>query len=417
MDYKEWTENELNLIQSLNNKCNSIEELNSYFPYRGLGSITGKKEELHIHLKKHKNIKRKYDQRFKFFKDNFGIILDYDLCFAKYDIVQWWKWNYFGINNKCICCIPQEMLSQSNINKLFVFILSNYENINIYDKSDICNHVTFHMLEKYKIFFKLFNHMSLLEILRFVFPKYNISEFDLKSLPKNFWKDKNNFNKYVEYVLFNVANISNIKNIKQNLYSILKSPEVYSHTYLINKNINKYHHYLDLYDCLNSLHPEFNLQSKDFLSFIGIDDKTVLSSYEEKSVFDYIYAKLNLKYIKASGNTMNKQLKFKANNGVDNFYYADFIIEKLKINHKINILNKPIVIEYFGLLKEQGNKNGMFESYENKMNRKKVFFKNNSNINFIDLYPKDIKFNFEGVKNKIMLCLLQKCDICYNIQS
>ena len=41
------------------------------------------------------------------------------------------------------------------------------------------------------------------------------------------------------------------------------------------------------------------------------------------------------------------------------------------------------------------------KEYNDKIIRKNNFYKNNKEIYFIDLYPYDIKNNFEGVKNKI----------------
>ena len=71
--------------------------------------------------------------------------------------------------------------------------------------------------------------------------------------------------------------------------------------------------------------------------------------------------------------------------------FPDFIIHN----------NKNIIVEYFGLYVEDFKNSKILKSYHDKTKRKINFFNNLQVYNFIDLYPEDLKNDFEGVRNKL----------------
>lgn len=130
------------------------------------------------------------------------------------------------------------------------------------------------------------------------------------------------------------------------------------------------------------------VEAKDFKNIIlSSDGITKLHSMEEKIVFDYVKYELNLE-IEAIG--LNRGLRF-YNEELNENYYPDFIIE--------NLLDKPIVIEYFGWF-IPGNKNNLIKSYVDKTHRKNNYFRNLEDIYYIDLYPKDLKDKCQSIKDK-----------------
>jgi len=127
------------------------------------------------------------------------------------------------------------------------------------------------------------------------------------------------------------------------------------------------------------------------------DGKTVLNSGEEKRVFDFIYYsfKLNLKKYKRSLSS----IKFNIDD--THFYVPDFIIEDF---------GKPIIIEYYGMMNNKSH-NIIYKNYCQKTKDKNIYYWSNSDIYFIDLYPDDLKNNFEGVRNKLISFFMSNFNI------
>ena len=130
-------------------------------------------------------------------------------------------------------------------------------------------------------------------------------------------------------------------------------------------------------------------------------DGAILNSLTEKTVYEYIKYDINLEYLKAIGNIRSGEHIFiLPEEHEDNKYCPDFVIEYLNINNiKVNI-NKNIYIEYYGMYTEY-HTNKIFINYKYKTLRKNEYYKNNSDIYFIDLYPEDLKNQCEGIRNKL----------------
>lgn len=218
---------------------------------------------------------------------------------------------------------------------------------------------------------------------------------DFAKKTNGYWKIKSNADYQMELYLKYLFENNLIINIKLDL------PRYFSYGYLYQSDfkmlcvcIKKHKHYNNFYEWLNTLHPEYQIQESDFNVFIGCDGVTKCLSFEEKGVFDYIYRYLNIKTIKSFGLKRDKMF---FNYDYNEQYVPDFKIEN--INNDL-LLDKPLVIEYYGLYSPK-NKSKKIQIYVNKTNRKNNFYKNNNLFYFIDLYPEDLKNNYEGVRNKI----------------
>ena len=75
-------------------------------------------------------------------------------------------------------------------------------------------------------------------------------------------------------------------------------------------------------------------------------------------------------------------------------YIPDFIIK-----------DKNIIIEYFGLYVDKNHE--FIENYKRKTHRKIKYFINIEGYEFIDLYPDDLKNDFEGVRKKLTPFIMQ----------
>ena len=159
----------------------------------------------------------------------------------------------------------------------------------------------------------------------------------------------------------------------------------------LNACIQLYHHYSSYYEWLSILYPEWGLTERDFKLKIA-KDGVKLNSMEELYIYEFIKYCLNID-IKAIG--LSKQDKF-YNEKYNENYLPDFKISKYK-NIK---LNKTIIIEYYGYYILWDNCN-MIKEYKERTHRKNEYYKSNPDIHFIDLYPTDLKNNFEGVRNKL----------------
>ena len=218
-----------------------------------------------------------------------------------------------------------------------------------------------------------------------------IFEWEIQSTNK--WKiDDFRINALKELVFYRLQ-CNNILNIPQYLNSSLLKDN-YS-GFLANSL--KYYKSYHLYKWACEAFPECKdyWKESDFGNiYIGCDGIQRLNSIKEKYVFDFIYDNLNIKSIKAVG-LRTKKYKFSVgnSNNIDKFYYPDFIIDEIKFN-------KLIVLEYYGLY-NTNKPSGFIQAYIDKTHRKNEYYKSRDDIYFIDLYPDDLKNNFEGVRNKL----------------
>lgn len=138
---------------------------------------------------------------------------------------------------------------------------------------------------------------------------------------------------------------------------------------------------------------------KDF-GMIVAKDNTVLSSFQEKEVYEFIKYNLNFKYIKFIGNKRNDKYTYSLKD-ISDYKSAcpDFVVEYIQYENKKIKLEKPIIIEYYGYY-QPNNSYTIFVEYIKKMKIKNKLYKSLNDILFIDLYPEDLKNNFEGIRNK-----------------
>jgi hypothetical protein len=211
-----------------------------------------------------------------------------------------------------------------------------------------------------------------------------------KYKPNGYWNSKENFEIQFKMYIESLLENNLIDNYQVDLPAYLKKSFIDTTEFkmLVVAN-NKQNYYKSLIDCANTLYPHFNLDIENIIP-IGCDGVTILNSYQEKKVFDYIYDKMKIRNIKAIGiskgnNFYNDEFKEK--------YYPDFEI--------LSLLDKPIIIEYYGLYDLRKSPNEMVYKYMKKTDRKNDFYRQNNNIYFVDLYPSDLANNCEGIKNKI----------------
>ena len=135
-------------------------------------------------------------------------------------------------------------------------------------------------------------------------------------------------------------------------------------------------------------------------------DGTICDSKEEMMVYEFIKKEMNYNYFKHIGRKKSGEYTFKLKNNDYNYktFCPDFVLEYIDFENIKFKLEKPLYIEYYGLY-HPNNTDPIYVNYCNKTNVKNVFYKSNQNINFIDLYPNDLKNNFQKVKDKLNFVL------------
>lgn len=215
------------------------------------------------------------------------------------------------------------------------------------------------------------------EFISACFPRYNLKEYDFKILQvrEGFWdKDYNCFDNIREGIkrLYRdgiIQHDSQILNLDFNTIY-----QYFSRTMIYYKGIGILYAYLDF----------FNIKYNKRL----IHDEIKFDSMEELSVYKYIKHNFFQNIEKYKGTMFYN----KKNN---ESYIPDFIIK-----------DKNIIIEYFGLYVNREHE--FIKDYRNKTHRKIKYFNNIEGYEFIDLYPDDLKNDFEGVRNKLTPFIMQK---------
>ena len=215
------------------------------------------------------------------------------------------------------------------------------------------------------------------------FPKYKLKEYNFTTLQvrEGFWlKDYNCFD-----------NIKNgIINAKKD--GVIKKDEeiMLLPINVLYKYIHKSMLYFRKFKIIYMYFDFYNIKISSPLWF----DNSRFDSKEEVMVYKYIKCDLKL--------NINKNTVHKFNNKKYNeSYVPDFYIE-----YKC----KKIIIEYFGMYRDRSS-NDVYTNYKNKTHRKNEYYKSNSNICFIDLYPNDLKNNFAGVRKKLTSSFMQNFNI------
>ena len=136
----------------------------------------------------------------------------------------------------------------------------------------------------------------------------------------------------------------------------------------------------------------------------SIDEEgNIFNSLEERRVYDFIKNQMRLNYILCLGHNHNKSGKYVFNLNEDYEYerfHPDYVIEHIDHEGVKKKLYKPIIIEYFGLYKEIKTSD-VIEKYVKKTKVKIEYYNSRDDIQFIALFPEDIKNNFKGLVEKL----------------
>lgn len=149
--------------------------------------------------------------------------------------------------------------------------------------------------------------------------------------------------------------------------------------------------------------PEYSekWEVEDF-DIILATDGTELDSYQEKSIYEFIQGVSEFRMIKSIGRNKIGKYIFDVSEISEDYkkLCPDFVVEKLFIGGKVKVMNKPIIIEYYGMY-EDDHKHKIFKNYKSKTLFKENYYNNNSDINYIGVYPKDLKDGFKTLGYKL----------------
>jgi len=338
------------------------------------------------------------------YKRKYNIILDINKMFDSYSLIQWYRWKLLDTtpNGKHIKIIPIEINTLENIKIICKYVIEDILQLKTRTQK---LQLTQSTMIKYKISYtKSFGiYSNPYNLLTLVFPELNIQPWEMPSTPDAFWLSYDNFLLSVKFYVYDILN----EDMRNNIEAYFSSK------------------------CIIELFPKLFLQKfryhkektwKEILNDIGIYydtnknlkstyDGEILKSMEEVKIYNFIHKKLNINTLKV----IKGKYIFKCNNGIDKRYIPDFYITEI---NDIK-LNKPCIIEYYGLFINDYRTvktltDEILNNYKDKTNRKNDFYKNNPDIYFIDLYPQDLKNNFEGVRQKITSFFMSNFNIDIN---
>ena len=148
--------------------------------------------------------------------------------------------------------------------------------------------------------------------------------------------------------------------------------------------------------------PEYanNWKYSDFESFVAYDN-VKCGSHQEMMVYEFIKRDLEFNYLINIGHERSGNYIYQLDN---NYKYKkfcpDFVLEYIDIDNKKIKINKPVIFEYFGMY-DTNIKYEIFVNYVEKTHCKIDFYESLDDIIFVDIYPEDIKNNYEGIKRKM----------------
>lgn len=219
------------------------------------------------------------------------------------------------------------------------------------------------------------NWHSSFEFISACFPKYNLKEYNFKTLRvrEGFWLKDYNCYDNIRQGISELYTDNIIENDAQILDLDIETTYRYFHSSMIClRGIKIFYKYLEFY----------NIPYSNQVYY----DNTRFDSMEEMSVYKHIKLNINNNIIKYTGKLFYNDLHKEG-------YYPDFIL---------SFSNKKIIIEYFGLYKKSSESHSDYiKDYNNKTHRKIEYFKNIKGYDFIDLYPEDLKNNYLGVSQKL----------------
>ena len=410
-----WSESEIELLKILY-PIKSNEDLANYFKKHTKKSIYSKAKDL--------NLEKSYNWRinnlFEVNKDKWNVADDNNLIelFNKHG--EEYVYNYYKnksnhtkifIKNKLLLLnlISKPLVVKDKNNPSLVEIFKGYKKI-LNGDIDSFKNVAFPSKEQVIILFKYYLCKSNIEVTKdflmnlnigeilkesklhnqvkakfdgyidFIlcsFTKYNLKPWDFKStgVLDNFWKNKIN---RVACVSDSINKLKSNNIIKNNI-EILSLPLEYYSDY-INKTLISEKGKECLIEYFEYHNIDVSKYNRNLYNNIRFD------SIEERSVYKFIYENINYNINKIRRNQK---------------YYNEKYNERYIPDFQINYFNKIIIIEYFGLFKENP-KNKRALEYYNKTKRKIEYFKSLKDVIFIDLYPNDLKNNFQGVNDKLV---------------
>lgn len=207
-----------------------------------------------------------------------------------------------------------------------------------------------------------------------------------------------------EFVLYRIPNIKNYENdipkYMNSSYLSINCPKLVKH---VTRN-----RFDNFYEWAILSFPEYkDSWTKDSFNIIESFDGFIFDSYQEKDVYEYMKNKEVFKYIKSVGRNKSGKYVFKSDDINYKTYCPDFIIEYVYLDGSKIKLNKPIIIEYYGMYTNKPT-NEMLIRYRDKTLAKEKYYKSNEDIYYIGIYPRDIKNNFKGLAKKLDLFILGK---------
>jgi len=219
-----------------------------------------------------------------------------------------------------------------------------------------------------------------------------------------------------EYVFYRMNNIC--VDIKRDLPQYLNNTYIYSvfpkfSAYIYSKHKQKRFDSYYQWACLSF--PEYanDWTELDF-GITATYDGEKCGSIQEKMIYEFIQRDCNLKYFTIMSSKRSGNFVFKLG---EDFVYKkfcpDFVLEYIEKNGEKVKLIKPIIFEYYGWYSET-NQHHIFDDYRKKTLLKNQFYKSREDIHFIDLYPDDLKNNFEGVRQKLTSFFMLNCNIDFN---
>lgn len=135
----------------------------------------------------------------KLYKDKYEI---HTIDFFDIDIIQWWKWYYYGTPSGVpLRTIPRPLYKdKQSIKKLCRHVIEN--EIGLKTRDDI-SQITTQQMRDYKISFDGFEEIkfSPYNLLTFCYPEYNYHRFELKHMPNSYWKDRDNWIEAIDFLL------------------------------------------------------------------------------------------------------------------------------------------------------------------------------------------------------------------------
>lgn len=217
------------------------------------------------------------------------------------------------------------------------------------------------------------------------FPKYGFKEWEFKYLDvrDGFW-DK-------EYNRFHCIREGIIKMKSAGVISQDAECLELSHTILSHYTSSSLITY-EGKDCIVEylVRKNIELENRIYWNNIRFD------SYEEKRLFLHIKNNFHCEVQKG-----NRKEHLYCNLENNENYIPDLIITSANGN----VLDKPIVIEYFGMFKEQ-TEHEVYSNYREKTMRKIEYFKSLEGIWFVPIFPHDLKEDYKGVNKKLTPFLL-----------